>query len=90
MEVLANPGGMVIDLEKVVAIGKEAGIPVIVDNTMATPYLLNPIEWGADIVIHSTTKFLNGHGTSMGGVIVESGKFDWNKDGRSIHSNPVS
>ncbi len=82
LEVLANPGGMVIDLEKVVAIGKEAGIPVIVDNTMATPYLLNPIEWGADIVIHSTTKFLNGHGTSMGGVIVESGKFDWIKDGR--------
>ena len=82
LEVLANPGGMIIDLEKVVAIGKEAGIPVIVDNTMATPYLLNPIEWGADIVIHSTTKFLNGHGTSMGGVIVESGKFDWVKDGR--------
>ena len=82
LEVLANPGGMVIDLEKVVAIGKEAGIPVIVDNTMATPYLLNPIEWGADIVIHSTTKFLNGHGNSMGGVIVESGKFDWIKDGR--------
>ena len=82
LEVLANPGGMVIDLEKVVAIGKEAGIPVIVDNTMATPYLLNPIEWGTDIVIHSTTKFLNGHGTSMGGVIVESGKFDWIKDGR--------
>jgi len=82
LEVLANPGGMVIDLEKVVAIGKEAGIPVIVDNTMATPYLLNPIEWGADIVIHSTTKFLNGHGNSMGGVIVESGKFNWIKDGR--------
>jgi len=82
LEVLANPGGLIIDLEKVVEIGKNHGIPVIVDNTMASPYLLNPIDWGADIVIHSTTKFLNGHGTSMGGVIVESGKFDWLKNGK--------
>jgi len=81
LEVLANPGGIIIDLKKVIEIGKEAGIPVIVDNTMATPYLLNPIDWGADIVIHSTTKFLNGHGTSMGGAIIESGKFDWVKNG---------
>ena len=82
LEVLANPGGIIVDLEKVSEIGKEAGIPVIVDNTMASPYLLNPIDWGADIVIHSATKYLNGHGTSMGGVIVESGKFDWIKDGK--------
>ena len=77
LEVLANPGGIVVDLEKVCEIGKEACIPVIVDNTMASPFLHNPIEWGADIVVHSTTKYLSGHGTSMGGVIVESGKFDW-------------
>ena len=82
LEVLANPGGLIIDLENVVEIGKIHGIPVIVDNTMASPYLLNPIDWGADIVIHSTTKFLNGHGTSMGGVIIESGKFDWLKNGK--------
>ena len=69
-------------MKKVIEIGKEAGIPVIVDNTMATPYLLNPIDWGADIVIHSTTKYLTGHGTSMGGVIIESGKFDWFKNGK--------
>ena len=82
LEVLANPGGLIIDLEKVVEIGRNHGIPVIVDNTMASPYLLNPIDWGADIVIHSTTKFLNGHGTSMGGVIIESGKFDWVNNGK--------
>ena len=77
LEALANPGGIVVDLEAVAAIARDAGIPLIVDNTMATPYLLRPFEWGADIVIHSTTKFLGGHGTSMGGVVVESGKFDW-------------
>jgi O-acetylhomoserine (thiol)-lyase len=82
LEVLANPGGIVVDLEKVAEIGREAGIPVIVDNTMASPYLHQPLEWGADIVIHSTTKYLGGHGTSMGGVVVESGKFDWLKDGK--------
>ena len=82
LEVLANPGGIIVDLEKVSEIAKEAGIPVIVDNTMASPYLLNPIDWGADIVVHSATKYLNGHGTSMGGVIIESGKFDWIKDGK--------
>ena len=82
LEVLANPGGIIIDLEKVVEIGRDAGIPVIVDNTMASPYLHQPLEWGADIVIHSTTKYLSGHGTSMGGVLVESGKFDWTKGGK--------
>ena len=79
LEVLANPGGIVLDLEPIAAIARDAGIPLIVDNTMATPYLCRPIEWGADIVCHSTTKFLQGHGTSVGGAIVESGKFDWTK-----------
>ncbi|MBO6520472.1 MAG: O-acetylhomoserine aminocarboxypropyltransferase [Rhodospirillales bacterium] len=77
IEVLANPGGVVLDLEAIAAIAKDAGIPLIVDNTLATPYLCRPIDWGADIVCHSMTKFLQGHGTSVGGVIVESGKFDW-------------
>ena len=80
VECLANPGGIVVDLEPVAAIAHEAGIPLIVDNTMATPYLLRPFEWGADIVVHSTTKFLSGHGTSMGGAVVESGRFDWAKN----------
>ena len=77
LEGLANPGGIVVDMEPVAEIAHEAGIPLIVDNTMASPYLCRPIEWGADLVIHSTTKFLGGHGTSMGGVVVESGRFDW-------------
>ena len=77
IEVLANPGGVVLDLEAISAIAKDAGIPLIVDNTLATPYLCRPIEWGADIVTHSTTKFLQGHGTSMGGAVIESGTFDW-------------
>ncbi len=80
LEVLANPGGVVVDLEPVAAIARAAGIPLIVDNTLATPFLCRPFEWGADIVIHSTTKFLCGHGTSMGGVVVESGRFDWMKN----------
>ncbi len=77
IESLANPGGVVTDIEAVAAIAHEAQIPLIVDNTLATPYLCKPIEWGADIVIHSATKFLGGHGNSMGGVIVDSGLFDW-------------
>ncbi|HJS33004.1 MAG TPA: O-acetylhomoserine aminocarboxypropyltransferase [Alphaproteobacteria bacterium] len=82
VENLANPGGVVVDLEPIAAIAKAAKIPLIVDNTLATPYLCRPIEWGADIVIHSMTKFLCGHGTSMGGMIVESGKFDWKGSGK--------
>jgi O-acetylhomoserine (thiol)-lyase len=77
IESLANPGGVVCDIEAIAAIAKEAGIPLIVDNTLASPYLCRPIEWGADIVVHSATKFLGGHGNSMGGVIVDSGQFDW-------------
>jgi len=77
VESLANPGGIIVDLEAVAKVAHAAGIPFIVDNTLATPYLCRPIEWGADIVCHSTTKFLAGHGQAMGGIIVESGKFDW-------------
>jgi O-acetylhomoserine (thiol)-lyase len=76
-ESLANPGGVVVDLETLAAIAHEAGIPLVVDNTLATPYLWRPFEWGADVVVHSMTKFLSGHGTSLGGVVVESGTFDW-------------
>ena len=76
-ESLANPGGVVTDIEAIAAIATEAGIPLIVDNTMATPYLCRPIEWGADLVVHSTTKFLSGNGTSMGGGVIDSGLFDW-------------
>ena len=82
VESLANPGGIVVDLEAVAKIAHEAGIPLIVDNTLATPYLCRPIDWGADIVCHSTTKFLSGHGNALGGVVVESGKFDWSAGNR--------
>ncbi len=82
IENLANPGGVVVDIEAVATIAHEAGIPLIVDNTLATPYLCRPFEWGADIVIHSLTKFLGGHGNSLGGMIVESGKFDWGQNGK--------
>ena len=82
VELLANPGGIIVDLEKVAAVAHEAGIPLIVDNTLATPYLCRPFEWGADIVCHSTTKFLGGHGAALGGMVVESGRFDWGQGGR--------
>lgn len=78
IENLANPGGVVVDLEAVAEIAHEAHVPLLVDNTLATPYLCQPLAWGADIVIHSATKFLGGHGNSMGGLLVEGGKFDWN------------
>ncbi|MEC8086462.1 MAG: O-acetylhomoserine aminocarboxypropyltransferase [Pseudomonadota bacterium] len=77
IESVSNPSRVIGDIDAIASIAQEAGIPLIVDNTMATPYLFNPIKYGADIVTHSTTKYLNGHGNSMGGVIVESGKFDW-------------
>src|SRR6478735_3610050 len=82
LESLANPGGIIVDLEAVSKVAQEAGIPLIVDNTLATPYLCRPFEWGADLVVHSTTKFLAGHGTSMGGIVVESGRFDWERSGK--------
>jgi len=76
-ETLGNPNSDIIDLEAISAIAHKHGIPLIVDNTFATPYLLRPIEYGADIVVHSATKFIGGHGTVLGGVVVDSGKFDW-------------
>ena len=79
-ETLGNPNSDVIDLKAVAAIAHRHGIPLIVDNTFATPYYLRPIEYGADIVVHSATKFIGGHGTVMGGVVVDSGKFDWTQN----------
>jgi O-acetylhomoserine (thiol)-lyase len=76
-EVVANPSGEIADLEGLAEVAHAAGIPLVVDATLATPYLVRPIEHGADIVIHSVTKFLGGHGTTLGGVVVESGRFDW-------------
>jgi O-acetylhomoserine (thiol)-lyase len=77
VESLSNPTGVIVDLEAIAAIAHEAGLLFIVDNTMASPYLCRPLHWGADLVIHSTTKFLSGHGNAMGGVVVDSGRFDW-------------
>ena len=78
-ETIANPRMNVLDIERVAAIAHQAGVPLVIDNTMASPYLCRPIEHGADIVVHSATKFLGGHGTSIGGIIVDSGKFAWNE-----------
>ncbi|RZO43359.1 MAG: aminotransferase class I/II-fold pyridoxal phosphate-dependent enzyme [Proteobacteria bacterium] len=77
IENLANPGGVVADLEAIAKVANEAGVPMVVDNTMATPFLSQPFEWGADIVVHSTTKFLSGQGNALGGVVIDSGKFPW-------------
>ncbi|HEV2550139.1 MAG TPA: O-acetylhomoserine aminocarboxypropyltransferase [Stellaceae bacterium] len=77
VESLSNPTGVIVDLEAIAAIAHEAGCLFIVDNTMASPYICRPMRWGADLVIHSTTKFLSGHGNAMGGMVVDSGRFDW-------------
>ncbi|HUO88793.1 MAG TPA: O-acetylhomoserine aminocarboxypropyltransferase [Rhizomicrobium sp.] len=77
IESIANPGGIISDIEAIAGIAHAAGVPLIVDNTLASPYLIRPIEWGADIVLHSATKFLGGHGNSMCGIIVDSGRFNW-------------
>lgn len=82
IETIGNPGINIIDIEKVAKIAHENGLPLIVDNTLGTPYLIRPIEFGADIVVHSATKYIGGHGTSIGGVIVDSGKFDWTGSGK--------
>ena len=82
IESLANPGGTFVDIAAISAVAKKHGLPLIVDNTMATPYLIQPIEHGADIIVHSLTKFMGGHGNSMGGVIVDGGTFDWSKSGK--------
>ena len=81
-ETLGNPGINVFPLEETAAIARENGLPLVIDNTFATPYLCRPIEWGANIVVHSTTKFIGGHGTSIGGAIVDGGNFDWAASGR--------
>lgn len=82
IETLGNPNSDVVDIEKVAAIAHAHKIPLVVDNTFATPYLVRPIEYGADIVVHSATKFIGGHGTTIGGVIVDGGKFDWEGSGK--------
>jgi O-acetylhomoserine (thiol)-lyase len=87
-ETIGNPGGNVLDIEAVAAIAHEHGFPLLVDNTFATPYLCRPIEHGADIVIHSATKFIGGHGTSIGGVVVESGEFDWSSGKFPVVADP--
>jgi O-acetylhomoserine (thiol)-lyase len=80
IESIGNPGINLIDIEAVAKIAHDNGIPLIVDNTFGTPYLIRPIDFGADIVVHSATKFIGGHGTSIGGIIVDSGKFDWTRN----------
>src|SRR5207244_11172513 len=82
IESIANPSGSVTDIEAIAAIARNAGVPLIVDNTLATPYLIRPIDHGADIVVHSLTKFLGGHGNSLGGIIVDDGPFAWAKDSK--------
>ena len=82
VETLGNPNSNLVDIEAVAEVAHRAGIPLVVDNTFATPYLVRPLEYGADIVVHSATKFIGGHGTAIGGVIVEGGKFDWKAGGK--------
>ena len=82
LETLGNPGSDLPDVDSIAAIAKRHGLPLVVDNTFGTPYLFRPIEHGADIVVHSATKFLGGHGTTLGGIIVEAGKFDWKASGK--------
>jgi O-acetylhomoserine (thiol)-lyase len=82
IESLANPGGEFVDIAKISAIARKHGLPLVVDNTLASPYLVRPIEHGADIVVHALTKFIGGHGNSIGGIIVDAGTFDWSKSGK--------
>ena len=87
-EVLPNPRNNVIDIEGIARVGHEHGVPLIVDNTVPSPYLCQPIKWGADIVVHSATKFIGGHGTSMGGIIVDGGTFDWGAGRHPMFTTP--
>jgi O-acetylhomoserine (thiol)-lyase len=87
-ETIGNPGGNVLDIETVATIAHAHDIPLVVDNTFATPYLCRPIEWGADIVLHSATKFIGGHGTSIGGVVVDSGTFNWSNGRYPVVADP--
>ncbi len=87
-ETIGNPGGNVLDIEAIAAIAHEHEVPLLVDNTFATPYLCRPIDWGADIVVHSATKFIGGHGTSIGGVVVDSGQFNWSNGRFPVVADP--
>jgi len=87
-ETIGNPGGNVLDIESVAALAHEHECPLMIDNTFATPYLCRPLDWGADIVVYSATKFLGGHGTSLGGVVVESGEFNWSNGRFPVISDP--
>ena len=89
VETIANPSGEIADLEALADVAHAHGIPLIVDSTLATPYLNRPIEWGADIVTHSATKFLGGHGTTLGGIVVESGRFHWHSEKFPLFGQPV-
>ena len=88
-EIIANPSGEVADIEAIAGVANRHGIPFVIDNTFATPFLCRPLEYGADIVVQSATKFLGGHGTSIGGVIVDSGRFDWGNGRFPVMTNPV-
>ena len=87
-ETIGNPGGNVLDIEAIATIAHQHGLPLLVDNTFATPYLCRPLEWGADIVLHSATKYLGGHGTSIGGVVVDSGQFNWSNGRFAVIAEP--
>jgi O-acetylhomoserine (thiol)-lyase len=87
-ETIGNPRGNVLDIEAIAAVAHQHGLPLLVDNTFATPYLCRPIEWGADIVLHSATKYLGGHGTSIGGVVVDSGRFNWSNGRFPVIAEP--
>jgi len=87
-ETIGNPGGNVLDIEALAAMAHARDIPLMIDSTFATPYLCRPIEWGADIIVHSATKFIGGHGTSIGGVVVESGEFDWSNGRFPVVADP--
>src|SRR5699024_6091063 len=88
-EIVANPSGVIVDLKGLGELAAEHGLPLIVDSTLTPPYLIRPLEHGADIVIHSATKFLGGHGTTMGGVVVESGKFPWDNGNFPLMTEPI-
>ena len=87
-ETIGNPAGNVLDIEAIAAVAHAHGLPLIIDNTFATPFLCRPIEWGADIVLHSATKYIGGHGTSIGGIVVESGQFDWSNGRFPVIADP--
>ncbi len=87
-ETIGNPAGTVLDISAVANIAHAAGVPLMIDNTFATPYLCQPLSWGADIVVHSATKFMGGHGTSLGGIVVESGEFDWSNGRFPVVAEP--